>query len=123
MRLAQQLLQASSRLFPTKIQAKCGTEDSHTDRNSLDASLNDPEDEIESSSLSYRGSFALRTRTPSLRRAVSGSRASGNGRSLRRSGGSGADALPPGLNVAEMSAYAQSNEAVSTRFYFILILK
>ncbi|KAJ7852300.1 hypothetical protein B0H13DRAFT_1904662 [Mycena leptocephala] len=68
--------------------------------------------------------FALRARTPSLRRlaedasslrrAASGSRASGNGSgSLRRSVGSGAGAgaLPPALNVAELSAYAQSNEA------------
>jgi hypothetical protein len=72
--------------------------------------------------------FALRARTPSLRRlaedasslrrAASGSRASGNGSgSLRRSMGSGAGAgaLPPALNVAELSAYAQSNEAVSPK--------
>ncbi|KAJ7922246.1 hypothetical protein B0H13DRAFT_2411739 [Mycena leptocephala] len=65
----------------------------------LDASLNDPEDEIESSSLSYRGSpsFASARARPVCGAPVSGSRASGNGRSLRRS--------------EEMSAYAQSNEA------------
>ncbi|KAJ7855180.1 hypothetical protein B0H14DRAFT_3865296 [Mycena olivaceomarginata] len=62
------------------------------------------------------GLFGLRARTPSLRRRASGgstpsapSLRRGSAPSLRASGAS--SALPPSLNVAELSAYAQSNEA------------
>ncbi|KAJ7855172.1 hypothetical protein B0H14DRAFT_3865293 [Mycena olivaceomarginata] len=62
------------------------------------------------------GLFGLRARTPSLRRRASGgstpsapSLRRGSAPSLRASGAS--SALPPSLNVAELSAYAQSNKA------------
>ncbi|KAJ7822021.1 hypothetical protein B0H14DRAFT_2598822 [Mycena olivaceomarginata] len=61
------------------------------------------------------GLFGLRVWTPSLRRRASGgstpsapSLRRGSAPSLRASGAS--SALPPSLNVAELSAYVQSNE-------------